>query len=153
MDEAEQRLAKLGLELPAAPQPVANYVHFLLAGDELFVSGQISRTAAGRIPTGALGNGVTIQTGQTAARSAALALLAQAKAALGCLDRIAQILRLTGFVSATPGFRDHPKVNNGASDLLVEVLGNAGRHTRSAVGVASLPMGASVELDAIMKIR
>jgi enamine deaminase RidA (YjgF/YER057c/UK114 family) len=152
-DEAKQRLAKLGIELPAAPQPVANYLPFLLAGNQLFMSGQISRTAAGHVLTGTLGDGVTIEKAQTAARSAALVLLAQAKAALGGLDRIAQILRLTGFVSATPGFVDHPKVVNSASDRLVQILGDVGRHTRSAVGVASLPIGASVELDAIIKIR
>jgi enamine deaminase RidA (YjgF/YER057c/UK114 family) len=153
MIEAEQRLSELGLELPEAPQPVANYVPFLLAGDQLFISGQISKDVAGRILTGSLGDGVSIEDGQTAARHAALNLLAQAKAALGSLDRIAKVLRLTGFVAAAPGFADHPKVINGASDLLVAVLGDAGRHTRSAVGVASLPMGASVELDAILKVR
>ena len=153
MIEAEQRLSELGLELPEAPQPVANYVPFLLAGDQLSISGQISKDVTGRILTGSLGDGASIEDGQTAARHAALNLLAQAKAALGGLDRIAKVLRLTGFVAAAPGFADHPKVINGASDLLVAVLGDAGRHTRSAVGVASLPMGASVELDAILKVR
>lgn len=153
MTRAEKRLSELGFELPEAPQPVANYVPFFQAGDQLFISGQISRDATGRVLTGVLGGGLSIEDGQAAARQAALALLAQAKAALGSLDRIANVLRLTGFVAAGAGFADHPKVINGASDLLVAVLGDAGRHTRSAVGVASLPMGACVELDAILKIR
>jgi enamine deaminase RidA (YjgF/YER057c/UK114 family) len=153
MIEAEQRLSELGLKLPEAPQAVANYAPVLLAGDLLFISGQISRNGGGEVLTGALGDSVTVEAGQAAARFASLALLAQAKAALGDLDRIAQVLRLTGFVASAPGFIDHPKVINGASDHLVAVLGDAGRHTRSAVGVASLPMGASVELDAIIKVR
>ena len=95
----------------------------------------------------------SIEDGRKAARHAALNILAQAKAALGSLDRIVQVLRLTGYVASSPGFSEQPKVINGASDLLVDVLGDAGRHTRSAVGVASLPLGASVEIDAILKIR
>ncbi len=141
MNDAEQRLSELGLKLPEAPQPVANYVPFLLSGDQLFISGQISKDGAGRVLTGLLGDDVSIEDGQAAARHSALNILAQAKAALGSLDRIAQVLRLTGFVASTPGFSDQPKVINGASDLLVAVLGDAGRHTRSAVGVASLPIG------------
>ncbi|MBS0270992.1 MAG: RidA family protein, partial [Proteobacteria bacterium] len=100
-----------------------------------------------------LGGGVSIEDGQAAAKASALSLLAQAKAALGDLERIVQILRLTGFVASTPEFADHPKIINGASDLLVAVLGEAGRHTRSAVGVSSLPLGTCVEIDAILKIR
>jgi enamine deaminase RidA (YjgF/YER057c/UK114 family) len=153
MNDAEQRLSELGLKLPEAPQPVANYVPFLLSGDQLFISGQISKDGAGRVLTGLLGGGASIEDGQAAARHSALNVLAQAKAALGGLDRIVQILRLTGFVASAPGFVDQPKVINGASDLLVAVLGDAGRHTRSAVGVASLPLGASVEIDAILKVR
>jgi enamine deaminase RidA (YjgF/YER057c/UK114 family) len=153
MIDAEQRLSELGLKLPEAPQPVANYVPHLITGDQLFISGQIAKDAAGRVLTGHLGGGVSIEDGQAAARHAALSLLAQAKAALGSLDRVAQVLRLTGFVASAPGFTDQPKVINGASDLLVGVLGDAGRHTRSAVGVASLPMCTCVEVDAILKIR
>ena len=103
--------------------------------------------------TGLLGAGASIEDGRKAARHAALNILAQAKAALGSLDRIVQVLRLTGYVASSPEFSEQPKVINGASDLLVDVLGDAGRHTRSAVGVASLPLGASVEIDAILKIR
>jgi enamine deaminase RidA (YjgF/YER057c/UK114 family) len=153
MSAIEQKLAELGIKLPEAPQPVANYVPFLISGELLFISGQIAKDAGGRVLTGILGNGVTIEEGQDAARHSALNILAQAKAALGDLARIAQVLRLTGFVASTPSFTDQPKVINGASDLLVSVLGDAGRHTRSAVGVASLPLNACVEIDAILKIR
>jgi enamine deaminase RidA (YjgF/YER057c/UK114 family) len=153
MSDTEQRLSDLGLKLPEAPQPVANYVPFLISGDQLFISGQISKDSDGRIIAGLLGAGVSIAEGQEAAELSALNLLAQAKTALGSLDRNVKVLRLTGFVASAPGFVDQPKVVNGASDLLVAVLGDAGRHTRSAVGVASLPLGASVEVDAILKIR
>jgi enamine deaminase RidA (YjgF/YER057c/UK114 family) len=152
MSSIDQRLAELGLKLPEAPQPVANYVPFLLSGDLLFISGQISKDGTGRVLTGTLGAGVTVEDGQEAARQCALNLLAQAKAALGDLNRVIQVLRLTGFVASTPDFTDQPKIINGASDLLVSVLGEAGRHTRSAVGVASLPLNACVEIDAIFKI-
>lgn len=153
MTSIEQRLADQGLKLPEAPQPVANYVPFLLSGDQLFISGQIAKDGSGRILTGTLGAGVSIEEGQEAARHCALNLLAQAKAALGDLGRIAQVLRLTGFVASSPDFYDQPKVINGASDLMVAALGDAGRHTRSAVGVASLPLNACVEIDAIFKVR
>ncbi|WP_295555138.1 RidA family protein [uncultured Hyphomicrobium sp.] len=148
----EARLAELGITLPEAPNPVANYVPYTFSGNLLFVSGQISKAADGKIVTGTLGDTVGIEAGQAAARLCALNILAQAKAALGNLDRITQVVRLTGFVSATPTFPDHPKVVNGASDLMVEVLGDKGRHTRAAVGVASLPMGSAVEVDAIIAV-
>ncbi len=130
--EIEARLAKLGLTLPPAPNPVANYVPYLVSGDHLFISGQISKAGDGTVVTGRLGGGLTIEAGAAAARLCALNILAQAKAALGSLERIAQVVRLTGFVAATPDFTDHPKVVNGASDLMVEVLGDKGRHTRAA---------------------
>lgn len=148
----EARLAQLGLTLPPAPNPVANYVPYAVAGNLLFISGQISKAADGTIVTGLLGRDVTVEAGQAAARLCALNILAQAKAALGDLDRVAQVMRLTGFVAATADFADHPKVINGASDLMVEVLGDKGRHTRAAVGVASLPMASAVEIDAIIAI-
>lgn len=148
----EARLAELGLTLPPAPNPVANYVPTAIAGNLLFISGQISKAGDGTIVTGTLGAGVDVETGQAAARLCALNILAQAKSALGSLDRIAQVVRLTGFVAATADFPDHPKVVNGASDLMVEVLGDKGRHTRAAVGVASLPMNSAVEVDAIIAI-
>ncbi len=153
MIDAEQRLSAMGLKLPEAPKPVASYVPFIISGDQLFISGQISTDDAGRVLTGVLGAGMSIEDGQAAARHAALNILAQTKTALGSLERIAQVLRLTGYVASSAGFKDQPKVINGASDLLVAVLADAGRHTRSAVGVASLPLGACVEIDAILKIR
>jgi enamine deaminase RidA (YjgF/YER057c/UK114 family) len=148
----EARLAELGLTLPSAPNPVANYVPYAVTGNLLFISGHISKAADGTIVTGLLGRDVAVEAGQSAARLCALNILAQAKAALGDLDRIAQVVRLTGFVAATADFADHPKVVNGASDLMVEVLGDKGRHTRAAVGVAGLPMGSAVEVDAIIAI-
>ncbi|RUO99343.1 RidA family protein [Hyphomicrobium sp.] len=153
MSAIDQKLADLGIKLPEAPQPVANYVPFLISGELLFISGQIAKDDSGRVLTGVLGDGVTVEQGQEAARHCALNILAQAKAALGDLARITQVLRLTGFVASTQSFTDQPKVINGASDLLVSVLGDTGRHTRSAVGVASLPLNACVEIDAILKIR
>ncbi|HEY8195114.1 MAG TPA: RidA family protein, partial [Hyphomicrobium sp.] len=131
----------------------ANYVPHLISNDQLFISGQIAKDETGRVLTGLLGAGVSVEEGRTAARRAALNVLAQAKAALGSLDRVVQVLRVTDFVASAPGFTEQPAVINGASDLLVAVLGDAGRHTRSAVGVASLPLGTCVEIDAIVKIR
>jgi enamine deaminase RidA (YjgF/YER057c/UK114 family) len=148
----EARLAELGLSLPAAPNPVANYVPFLISGNLLFISGQISKAGDGTIATGTLGRDVDIEQGQAAARLCALNILAQAKSALGSLDRIGQVLKLTGFVNSTAEFADHPKVVNGASDLMVEVLGDKGRHTRAAVGVSGLPLNSAVEVDAIIAI-
>ncbi len=148
----EKRLKDLGIVLPTAPAPVANYVPTAIVGDLLFISGQISRRGDGSTITGKLGAGVDIPTGRDAARLCALAILAQAQAALGNLDRIGRIVKLTGFVNAEPTFTDHPQVVNGCSDLLVEVLGDKGRHTRSAVGVAGLPLDAAVEVEAIIAI-
>src|SRR5262245_31682072 len=128
----DARLTELGLTLPAAPNPVANYVPFLVAGDLLFISGQVSKAADGNVVTGSVGTDLTVEAGQQAARLCALNILAQAKAALGSLDRIGRVVKLTGFVNAPAGFGDHPKVVNGASDLMVDVLGDKGRHTRAA---------------------
>lgn len=150
--DVETRLKALGYELPPAPKPVANYVPFLISGDQLFISGQIAKAADGTIATGTLGAGLDVAAGQAAARLCALNILAQAKSALGDLGRIRQVLRLTGFVSSAPGFFDQPLVVNGASDLIGEVLGERGKHTRAAVGVASLPANAAVEIDAILQI-
>jgi enamine deaminase RidA (YjgF/YER057c/UK114 family) len=151
--KVEARLQSLGIVLPAAPNPVANYVPSCVAGNLLFISGQISRSADGTVTKGRLGADLTVDQGRAAARLAALNVLAQAKAAVGALDRIAQVVRLTGFVNAAPEFADHPQVVNGASDLMVEVLADKGRHTRAAVGVSSLPMGCAVEVDAILLIE
>jgi enamine deaminase RidA (YjgF/YER057c/UK114 family) len=151
--KVEARLQSLGIVLPAAPNPVANYVPSCLAGNLLFISGQISRAADGTVTKGRLGADLNVDQGRAAARLSALNVLAQVKAAIGELDRIAQLVKLTGFVSAAPEFTDHPQVVNGASDLMVEVLGDKGRHTRAAVGVSSLPMGCAVEVDAILLIE
>ncbi len=148
----EARLKALGLVLPPAATPIANYVPTRTHGGLLFISGQVSRSAQGKVVNGKLGAGCSIEQGETAARLCGLAILAQAKAALGDLDRIGQVLKLTGFVNAAPDFVDHPRVVNGCSDLIVEVLGEKGRHTRSAVGVASLPANAVVEVEAIIAV-
>lgn len=148
----EARLAELGITLPAAPNPVANYVPFLISGNLLLISGQVSKAADGSLIAGTLGRDVSIEQGQAAAQLCALNILAQAKSALGSLDRIGQVLKLTGFVNATADFADHPKVVNGASDLMVEVLGDKGRHTRAAVGSSSLPLNSAVEVDALIAI-
>ncbi len=151
--KVEARLQSLGIVLPAAPNPVANYVPSCLVGNLLFISGQISRAADGTVTKGRLGADLTVDQGRAAARLSALNVLAQAKAAVGALDRIVHVIRLTGFVNAAPDFADHPQVVNGASDLMVEVLGDKGRHARVAVGVSSLPMGCAVEVDAILLIE
>lgn len=148
----EARLKELGLALPPAPNPVANYVPYLMTGNLLFISGQISKTADGTVITGILGHDTTIEKGQEAAKASALNILAQAKAALGDLDRIVRILKLTGFVASAPSFGDQPKVVNGASDLMVAVLGDKGRHTRAAVGVSALPLNCAVEIDAMIEV-
>lgn len=150
--EISARLKTLGLVLPPAPSPVANYVPYLQVGTLLYVSGQISKTGEGRIITGRVGDTLSVEDGIEAARVCALNLLAQANAALGSLERIAQVVRLTGFVNAGPDFADHPKVINGASDLMVDVLADKGRHTRAAVGVSGLPANSAVEIDAIFSV-
>ena len=149
----EQRIAALGLTLPAAPDPVANYVPFRWAGNLLFLSGQGPKRPDGGFEVGRLGNDATIEEGYRAARLTGLQLLAVAKSALGELGRIDAVVKLLGMVNAEPDFGDHPKVINGCSDLLVEVLGEAGRHARSAVGVGSLPNRMIVEIEAILLIR
>ena len=146
------RLAELGLTLPAAPAPAANYVPFVRTGDLLHVSGQIAADGNGPI-IGRLGADMDVAAGATAARTCALALLAQVNAALdGDLGRLKRIVKLGAFVNSTPDFTDQPKVVNGASDLLADLLGDAGRHARSAVGVAALPFGVAVEIDGIFQI-
>lgn len=151
MSLIETRLAELGLQLPPAPAPAANYVPFVRTGNQLFVSGQISSDATGLI-TGRLGADLSIEEGAAAARRCGLALLAQARAALGDLDRVTRVVKLVGFVNSTPEFTDQPKVVNGASDLMVEVFGEIGRHARSAVAAPSLPLGVAVEIEAIFEV-
>lgn len=151
-DPIETRLAELGLSLPDAPKPAANYVPYQRQNNLLFISGQISAVAGVKSYEGKLGDSVNLEQGQEAAKLCCLNILAQAKAALGSLDKIAQCVRLTGYVNCTPDYVDQPKVINGASDLMVQILGERGRHTRAAVGVGSLPLGVAVEIDAIFAI-
>ena len=148
----EERLAALGVTLSDPPAPAANYVPYVKVGSLLHVSGQVSQTATGPW-TGKLGADLDVAEGAAAARSCAIALLAQVRAACdGDWSRFRRVVKLTGFVNATPDFRDQPKVINGASDFLVEVLGEAGRHARSAVGAGSLPVGVAVEIEGIFEI-
>lgn len=152
MNKTATRLQALNLEIPQPVAPVANYVPFVVSGNELFISGQVSMTPSGLIK-GKLGGDLSVDQGAEAARACAINLIAQMKAALGGdLDRVKRIVRLTGFVNCTADFTDQPKVINGASDLMVAVFGEAGRHTRAAVGAPSLPLGAAVEIDAIVEI-
>ncbi len=148
----ERRLAELGVTLPAAAAPVANYVPWVVTGNLVFIAGQVTLVDGKPQFIGQLGKEFGIEDGAKAARLCAINILAQVKAACGDLDRIARCVKLTGFVNATPDFRDHPKVVNGASDLMVEVFGDAGRHARAAVGVASLPLGVAVEVDAVFAL-
>ncbi len=151
-DIAEQRLAALGIELPKAAAPAANYVPFMRTGNLLFTAGQLPLKAGHLIATGLLGQDLDATKGQEAARQCAINILAQAKAALGDLEKIAKIVKITVFVASTPDFTTQHLVANGASDLLVAVLGDRGKHARSAVGVASLPLNAPVEIEAIIEV-
>ena len=149
----EARLAEMGIRLPDAPPPAANYVPFVISGKLVHVSGQISAGPDGMI-LGRLGESMSIEEGAAAARACAISLLAQVKAATGGdLDRLARVVKLTGFVNSTADFTDQPKVINGASDFFVEVLGESGRHARSAVSAASLPFGVAVEIEGIFELR
>ena len=147
------KLADLGLALPDAPAPAANYVPYVQSGAQLFVSGQISNGPDGLI-LGKLGADMTTAEGAAAAQTCALALLAQANAAVGGdFSKVKRLVKLVGFVNSTPEFTEQPKVVNGASDLMVAVLGDAGRHARSAVSAASLPLGVAVEIEAIFELK
>lgn len=149
----ESRLAELGVVLPDAPAPAANYVPFVVTGGLVHVSGQISQNEDGPI-RGKLGADLTVEQGAEAARRCAIALLAQARHACGGdLSRLVRVVRLAGFVNSTADFTDQPKVINGASDFLVAALGEAGRHARSAVSAASLPFGVAVEIEGVFEIR
>lgn len=153
MSQVEARLAALGIELPKPNAPVANYVPFVRVGEIVHISGQVSVDASGGI-RGVVGEDVDFDTAVKAARICAINLLAQMKAACeGDLERVVRVVKLGGFVQAGPAFFDIPKVVNGCSDLMVEVLGDAGRHARSAVGVYRLPMNFAVEVDAVVQVR
>ena len=146
------RLAELGIELPAAAAPVAAYVPVVVAGNLAHVSGQLP-FIDGKLVTGRLGEDVSLEQGTAAARACGLMILAQLEAALGSLDRVERIVKLGAFVASTTDFTEQPQVANGASELMEKVFGEAGRHTRAAVGVPVLPLGAAVEVDAIVAVK
>lgn len=149
----EDKLASLGVTLPNAPAPAANYVPFVKIGNIVYVSGQISNDENGLI-TGKLGEDMDVDAGAAAAKRCAINLLAQVKAACGGdLDQLVRVVKLTAFVNSTPNFTAQPQVINGASDFLVEALGEAGRHSRSAVSAAALPLGVAVEIDGIFEVK
>ncbi len=153
MSRIDKHLAELGIALPQPSKPVANYVPWVRTGNLVFVSGQGAVEAGKVMHPGQLGTDVTLENGIKAARMCALSVIAQLKDACGGdLDKVRRIVKLVGFVNAAPGFTDHPKVVNGASDLMVEVFGDKGRHARSAVGSPSLPLNLSVEVEAIAEI-
>ncbi len=154
MGKIQDRLQELGIILPAAAKPVANYVPWVKTGNLVFVSGQIPVTDGKPQQVGQLGVGVDVAQGSAAARLCALNILAQLNDACdGDLDKVAQVVKLVGFVNAAPHFTDIPKVVNGASDLMVEIFGEAGKHARSAVGVPALPIGVCVEVEAVVELR
>jgi len=149
----DARLSELGIELPPANVPAGNYVPYVQTGNLLFVSGQIPMVDGKPGFIGRLGAEIDVEEGAKAARTCALAILSQVKAALGGdLDRVRRVVKLTGFVAATPEFTGQPTVVNGASDLMVEIFGDAGRHARAAVGMSSLPAGVAVEVEAILEV-
>lgn len=149
--EVEQKLAAMGLQLPEPAAPVAAYVPVVVSGGLAYVSGQLP-FVDGRLVSGRLGETVSLVEGAAAAQACGLMILAQLKAALGSLGRVERVIKLGAFVSSTADFTDQPKVANGASDLMVVVFGEAGKHARSAVGVPVLPLGAAVEVDAIVAV-
>ena len=149
----ETRLKDLGIVLPSPPAPVASYVPTVKAGNLVFVSGQIPAVADGLKFVGIIGQDLSVEDGKAAARLCAINLLAQAKVACdGDLDRVTRCVRLTVFVNAVPGFTQHPEIANGASDLMVEVFDDAGKHARAAVGAGSLPRNVAVEVEAVFEI-
>jgi enamine deaminase RidA (YjgF/YER057c/UK114 family) len=153
MGQFESKLAEMGITLPEAPAPAANYVPYVQAGDMLYVSGQIAKDDSGLI-IGKLGDDMDAAAGAAAAKVCAIALLAQVKAACGGdLDRLVRVVKLTGFVNSTADFTDQPQVINGASDFIGEALGDVGKHARAAVSAPSLPFGVAVEIDGVFQIR
>lgn len=156
MSAIETRLAELGVTLPdvgAAPKAAGNYLPYVIAGNMVYVSGQISQDANGPVK-GVVGADFTLEQGAEAAKLCAISLLTQLKIACdGDMDRVVRVVKLTGFVNSTPDFVDQPKVINGASDFFVAAMGDAGRHARAAVSAASLPLGVAVEIEAIFQIK
>jgi len=152
--KVEARLAELDIELPQATSAVANYVPYTISGNTVFVSGQVTLWNGELQFQGRVGDNLSVDEGYQAARLCGLNLIAQVKEACGGdLDRVSQVLKLGGFVNCTADFIDHPKVINGASDLMVDVFGDAGRHARFAVGAPSLPLGIAVEIDGLFELR
>lgn len=153
MSEIDKRLESLGITLADAPKPLGNFAPYLVDGEFLYISGQISVDLNGTVHRGKLGETTTLEEGQIAAKWCAVGLLARAKAALGSLDRVERLIKLGAFVNAAPDFTDHPKVVNGASDFMVEALGQEkANHVRFAVGSSSLPASAAVEIEAVFRI-
>jgi enamine deaminase RidA (YjgF/YER057c/UK114 family) len=153
MTKIEQKLLGLDITLPTPATPIANYVPFVRVGNMLTVSGQLCLGPDGKpSATGQLGGRVSVEDGRNAARDCAINLIAQVKAAIGDLDKLVRVVRLGGFVSSAPGFADGAKVMNGASDLMVEVFGDKGRHARSTVGVSALPLDAAVEVEGLFEV-
>ena len=150
--QIEKRLEELGITLPDAPTPVANYMTAVQTGNLLFLSGHGPGSGEGKLYRGKLGDDLSIEDGYASARQVATALSSTLKKTLGDLDRVQRIVKLVGFVNSAPGFYDQPKVVNGASDLFVEVFGNRGRHARSAVGMVELPGGIPVEVELVVEI-
>jgi len=149
----EKKLTELGISLPVLSAPIANYVPSVRSGNLLVVSGQLCFGADGKlVATGKLGANVTVEQGQAAARASAIQLFAQIKAALGDLDRVTRVVRLEGFISSVPTFLDTPKVMNGASDVFVQAFGDKGRHARTTIGVAVLPLDAAVEVEGLFEV-
>jgi enamine deaminase RidA (YjgF/YER057c/UK114 family) len=153
MPTPEERLQQLGVSLPAPAAPVAAYVPAVRTGDLVFVSGQVPLVDGTPSHLGHLGGDVDLEAGRAAARTCAINLIAALKAELGELSRVRRIVKLTGFVACVPGFTDAPKVVNGASELFAEAFGDAGRHARAAVGVAALPLGVPVEVEAVVEVE
>ena len=152
-ETVEKRLSELGIVLPASAPPIANYVAFVRTGNFMVVSGQLCLDAEGKlVAKGKLGAEVSIEDGQRAARACAINLLAQIKAGLGDLNKVVRVVRLGGFINCAPGFLELPKVMNGASDLMVGVFVDRGRHARTTVGVASLPLDAAVEVEGMFEV-
>jgi enamine deaminase RidA (YjgF/YER057c/UK114 family) len=153
MAQIEKKLADLGIVLPTPAAPIANYVGFVRTGSLLVVSGQLCLGPDGKlVAKGKLGETVSVEEGQAAARACAINVIAQVKAALGDLDKVVRTVRLGGFINAEPTFLDAPKVMNGASDLMVQAFGDKGRHARTTVGVAALPVDAAVEVEGLFEV-
>ena len=153
MSKIEQRLTGLGIQLPSPPAPVASYVPYVVSGNLVFVSGQVTISPEGLKYVGKVGADISLEDGKAAARLCAINVIAQVKAACGGdLDRVRRCVKLGVFVNATPDFTQHPEVANGASDLIQEVFGDAGKHSRAAVGAGSLPRGVAAEVEAVFEI-